>query len=166
MERGDFISGEAWCKYKFERESKNEEIERLQRRVERASKNLHNRIVYDNIVLTVLSVTIIAVLAGWIKKICRIGGIGRHGGFKSRCLRRKSSSLLSCTIQFCHARVLRSFVSSFLRTCIKINTSIKYSPPSFAGKTVCGTQACPPFWAHRDSRSIYFRSSVGRARHF
>ena len=49
MERGDFISGEAWCKYKFERESKKEEIERLQRKVERASKNLHNRIVYDNI---------------------------------------------------------------------------------------------------------------------
>ena len=66
MERGDFISGEAWCKYKFERESKNEEIERLQRKVERASKSLHNRIVYDNIVLTVLSVTTIAVLAGWI----------------------------------------------------------------------------------------------------
>ena len=66
MERGDFISGEAWCKYKFERESKKEEIERLQRKVERASKNLHNRIVYDNIVLTVLSVTTIAVLAGWI----------------------------------------------------------------------------------------------------
>ena len=43
MERGDFISGEAWCKYKFERESKNEEIERLQRKVERVSKNLHNR---------------------------------------------------------------------------------------------------------------------------
>ena len=50
MERGDFISGEAWCKYKFERES----------------KKVHNRIVYDNIVLTVLSVTTIAVLAGWI----------------------------------------------------------------------------------------------------
>ena len=61
-----FISGEAWCKYKFERESKKEEIERLQRKVERASKNLHNRIVYDNIVLTVLSVMTIAVLAGWI----------------------------------------------------------------------------------------------------
>lgn len=44
MERGDFISGEAWCKYKFERESKKEEIERLQRKVERANKNLHNRI--------------------------------------------------------------------------------------------------------------------------
>ena len=57
MERGDFISGEAWCKYKFERESKNEEIERLQRKVERASKNLHNRIVYDNIVLTVRSIS-------------------------------------------------------------------------------------------------------------
>ena len=39
MERGDFISGEAWCKYKFERESKKEEIERLQRKVERANKN-------------------------------------------------------------------------------------------------------------------------------
>lgn len=38
MERGDFISGEAWCKYKFERESKNEEIERLQRKVERAKQ--------------------------------------------------------------------------------------------------------------------------------
>ena len=62
----DFISGDAYYRYKFERESKNEEIERLQRKVERASKNLHNRIVYDNIVLTVLSVTIIAVLAGWI----------------------------------------------------------------------------------------------------
>ena len=49
MERGDFISGEAWCKYKFERESKKEEIERLQRKV-----------------LTVLSVMTIAVLAGWI----------------------------------------------------------------------------------------------------
>lgn len=46
--------------------AKKEEIERLQRKVERASKNLHNRIVYDNIVLTVLSVTAIAVLAGWI----------------------------------------------------------------------------------------------------
>lgn len=46
--------------------AKKEEIERLQRKVERASKNLHNRIVYDNIVLTVLSVTTIAVLAGWI----------------------------------------------------------------------------------------------------
>ena len=45
---------------------KKEEIERLQRKVERANKNLHNRIVYDNIVLTVLSVTTIAVLAGWI----------------------------------------------------------------------------------------------------
>ena len=66
MERGDFISGEAWCKYKFEREGKNEEIERLQRKVERASNDLHNRIVYDNIVLTILSVTTIAVLAGWI----------------------------------------------------------------------------------------------------
>ena len=66
MERGDFISGEAWCKQEFERESKKEEIARLQRKVERANKNLHNRIVYDNIVLTVLSVTTIAVLAGWI----------------------------------------------------------------------------------------------------
>lgn len=46
--------------------AKKKEIERLQRKVERASKNLHNRIVYDNIVLTVLSVTTIAVLAGWI----------------------------------------------------------------------------------------------------
>lgn len=46
--------------------AKKEEIERLQRKVERANKNLHNRIVYDNIVLTVLSVTTIAVLAGWI----------------------------------------------------------------------------------------------------
>lgn len=46
--------------------AKKEEIERLQRKVERVNKNLHNRIVYDNIVLTVLSVTTIAVLAGWI----------------------------------------------------------------------------------------------------
>ena len=65
MERGDFISGEAWCKYKFERESKKEEIERLQRKVERANKNLHNRIVYDNIVLTVLSVTTICSIS-WL----------------------------------------------------------------------------------------------------
>lgn len=46
--------------------AKKKKIERLQRKVERANKNLHNRIVYDNIVLTVLSVTTIAVLAGWI----------------------------------------------------------------------------------------------------
>ena len=48
----------------------------------------------------------------------------------------------------------------------RIQKSIQQGTFVFAGKTVCGTQVCPPFWAYRNSRSIYFRSSVGRARHF
>lgn len=35
MERNDFISGDAYYRYKFERESKNEEIQRLRTKMER-----------------------------------------------------------------------------------------------------------------------------------
>ncbi len=66
MERNDFLSGEAWCLYKFERESKNEEIERLQVRARRAEKDLHDLLVYDKIVLAVLWLMMIVELVGWI----------------------------------------------------------------------------------------------------
>mgnify|MGYP005876413021 CR=1 FL=1 len=66
MECGDFSSGNAWCRYKFEREIKNEEIERLQARVGRAEENLHDLLVYDMIVLVILLLMRIAELAGWI----------------------------------------------------------------------------------------------------
>lgn len=66
MERGDFISGEAYCWYKFERESKNEEIQRLQRKVERANRDLRNRIVFELIVVTIYLVIDIANLVGLI----------------------------------------------------------------------------------------------------
>ena len=66
MERNDFLSGEAWCRYKFERESKNEEIERLQARVGRAEENFHDLLVYDMIVFVILLLMMIAELAGWI----------------------------------------------------------------------------------------------------
>lgn len=66
MERGDFISGEAWCKYKFERESKNEEIARLQIRAKRAKKDFHNLLVFDRIALVVMLLLIIAETVGWI----------------------------------------------------------------------------------------------------
>lgn len=66
MECGDFSSGDAWCRYKFEREIKNEEIERLQSRVGRAEENLHDLLVYDMIVLVILLLMRIAELAGWI----------------------------------------------------------------------------------------------------
>lgn len=66
MECGDFSSGDAWCRYKFEREIKSEEIERLQARVGRAEENLHDLLVYDMIVLVILLLMRIAELAGWI----------------------------------------------------------------------------------------------------
>lgn len=66
MERGDFISGEAWCKYKFERESKNEEIERLQIIAKRVKKDYHNLLVFDKIVLIVMWLLIFAESVGWI----------------------------------------------------------------------------------------------------
>lgn len=65
-ERGDFVSGEAWCRYKFEREGKNEEIERLQAIAKRAEKDFHNLLVYNKIVLVVLWLMMIAELVGWI----------------------------------------------------------------------------------------------------
>lgn len=66
MERNDFLSGEAWCRYKFEREGKNEEIERLQARAGRAEENFHDLLVYDMIVFVILLLMRIAELAGWI----------------------------------------------------------------------------------------------------
>ena len=66
MERDDFLSGEAWCRYKFERESKNEEIKRLQARAGRAEENFHDLLVYDMIVFVILLLMRIAELVGWI----------------------------------------------------------------------------------------------------
>ena len=66
MECGDFSSGAAWCRYKFERESKNEEIERLQARAGRAEENFHDLLVYNMIVFVVLLLMRIAELVGWV----------------------------------------------------------------------------------------------------
>ena len=64
MERGDFISGEAWCKYKFERESKNEEIQRLRTKMERMRTDNYVRVAYDSVVITVLVAFIAFLLVG------------------------------------------------------------------------------------------------------
>lgn len=62
MERNDFISGDAYCRYKFERESKNEEIQLLRTRMERIIKGSYIRVAYDSVVIMVL-VAFIAFLS-------------------------------------------------------------------------------------------------------
>ena len=46
MERNDFISGDAYYRYKFERESKNEEIQRLRTKMERMRTDNYVRVAY------------------------------------------------------------------------------------------------------------------------
>ena len=64
MERNDFISGDAYCRYKFERESKNEEIQRLRTKMERMRTDNYVRIAYDSVVITVLVAFIAFLLVG------------------------------------------------------------------------------------------------------
>jgi len=47
VERNDFISGDAYYRYKFERESKNEEIQRLRTKMERMRTDNYVRVAYD-----------------------------------------------------------------------------------------------------------------------
>ena len=62
MEQSDFTSLDTWYKYKFERESKNEQIELLQARAEQAEKDYYNLLVFDKIVLAIIWLEIIANL--------------------------------------------------------------------------------------------------------
>lgn len=64
MERNDFISGDAYCRYKFERESKNEEIQRLRTKMERMRTDNYVRVAYDSVVITVLVAVIAFLLVG------------------------------------------------------------------------------------------------------
>lgn len=64
MECGDFSSGDAWCRYKFERESKNEEIQRLRTKMERMRTDNYVRVAYDSVVITVLVAFIAFLLVG------------------------------------------------------------------------------------------------------
>lgn len=64
MERNDFISGDAYCRYKFERESKNEEIQRLRTKMERMRTDNYVRVAYDSVVITVLVAFIAFLLVG------------------------------------------------------------------------------------------------------
>jgi hypothetical protein len=64
VERNDFISGDAYCRYKFERESKNEEIQRLRTKMERMRTDNYVRIAYDSVVITVLVAFIAFLLVG------------------------------------------------------------------------------------------------------
>ena len=64
MERNDFISGDAYCRYKFERESKNEEIQRLRTKMERMRTDNYVRVAYDSVVITVLVAFIALLLVG------------------------------------------------------------------------------------------------------
>lgn len=48
MERNDFISGDAYYRYKFERESKNEEIQRLRTKMERMRTDNYVRVAYGD----------------------------------------------------------------------------------------------------------------------
>lgn len=62
MERNDFISGDAYCRYKFERESKNEEIQRLRTKMERMRTDNYIRVAYDSVVITILVAFIVFLL--------------------------------------------------------------------------------------------------------
>ncbi len=62
MERNDFISGDAYCRYKFERESKNEEIQRLRAKMERMRTDNYIRVAYDSVVITILVAFIVLLL--------------------------------------------------------------------------------------------------------
>ena len=64
MERNDFISGDAYCRYKFERESKNEEIQRLRTKMERIRTDNYIRVAYDSVVITILVAFIVLLLVG------------------------------------------------------------------------------------------------------
>ena len=64
MERNDFISGDAYCRYKFERESKNEEIQRLRTKMERMRTDNYIRVAYDSVVITILVAFIVLLLVG------------------------------------------------------------------------------------------------------
>lgn len=62
MERNDFISGDAYCRYNFERESKNEEIQRLRTKMERMRTDNYIRVAYDSVVITILVAFIVLLL--------------------------------------------------------------------------------------------------------
>ena len=62
MERNDFISGDAYCRYKFERESKNEEIQCLRAKMERMRTDNYIRVAYDSVVITILVAFIVLLL--------------------------------------------------------------------------------------------------------
>ena len=62
MERNDFISGDAYCRYKFERESKNEEIQHLRAKMERMRTDNYIRVAYDSVVITILVAFIVLLL--------------------------------------------------------------------------------------------------------
>ena len=62
MERNDFISGDAYCRYKFELESKNEEIQRLRTKMERMRTDNYIRVAYDSGVITILVAFIVLLL--------------------------------------------------------------------------------------------------------
>lgn len=64
MERNDFIFGDAYYRYKFERESKNEEIQRLRTKMERMRTDNYVRVAYDSVVITVLVAFIAFLLVG------------------------------------------------------------------------------------------------------
>ena len=64
MERNDFISGDAYYRSKFERESKNEEIQRLRTKMERMRTDNYVRVAYDSVVITVLVAFIAFLLVG------------------------------------------------------------------------------------------------------
>ena len=64
MERNDFISGDASYRSKFERESKNEEIQRLRTKMERMRTDNYVRVAYDSVVITVLVAFIAFLLVG------------------------------------------------------------------------------------------------------
>lgn len=62
MERNDFISGNAYYRYKFECESKNEEIQRLRTKMERMRTYHYVRVVYDSVVITICVAFIVFLL--------------------------------------------------------------------------------------------------------
>ena len=84
MERNDFISGDAYYRYKFERESKNEEIQRLRTKMERMRTDNYVRVAYDSVVITVL-VAFIAFLSGNIDEV-RLDDIVFYPADKERFL--------------------------------------------------------------------------------
>ena len=56
MDRNDFVRGDSWCRYKFERESYIEEIQKLESQRDNISKEVNDAMKYWFVTMVILVV--------------------------------------------------------------------------------------------------------------